>query len=156
MTYVKSYPLPIDKIPADWKKKEKIVLQIKFTDYPNFQTAVLHIYSVKNKKEDGTGEKPIVIFPGAPAESLASGTFVLGISHFDLKLIFDKKGRKKLKKAVGANLLFTPVLSTKYPENLVFSVDLQLSATLATFNFGQSNPCPPAPPGIAKKKKKKK
>jgi hypothetical protein len=151
MISVKDYHADIDKIRSlRKKKKRKIILKIKFLNFPQLESADLQIYPGRSKGSDGTNEKPITFPPHSPAASLASNSLVIGNSHVDLKKVFGN-----IKKKDKGYIIFTPVLSTKYPDHLVFDFKVVIDGAAGASDSGQSNPCPPAKPGgtISKKKK---
>lgn len=162
MSSVRNYYLPIDPLrDVSKNNKVKIILKIKFSDFPNLETAILQIYPGKSKTHDGSDETMIPVSPTGSSTTLASNTFVLANSHFDIKKIF----REIIGDDDTGYFIFTPTISSSnsdYPGHLVFDLKLQLTAQIAVIDLGQSNPCPPAPPGIAninnpmKKKKDKK
>ena len=161
MSSVRNYYLPIETLRDVAKKNRvKIIFKIKFSDFPNLETAILQLYPGKSKTHDGTDETMIPVSPTGSSISLTSNTFVLANSHFDIKKLF----REIIGDDDTGYFIFTPTISqsnSDYPDHLVFDVKLQLTAQIAVIDLGQSNPCPPAPPGIAnisplKKKKGKK
>ena len=152
MIAVKDYQVGIDKIRSIWKKKKrKIILKIKFLDFPSIETAELQIYPGRSRGSDGTNEKPLTVMPYSPAASLQSNTLVIGNSHIGLKGIFGK-----IKKRYTGNFIFTPVLSSDFPDHLVFNFKVIIDGVTDVPDSGQSNPCPPARPGGTLKRKKKK
>ena len=150
---VKNYQIAIEPIRSLWKKnKRKIILKLKFLNFPNTESAELQIYPGRRKGSDGTNEKPIPVSPSSHAPSLLSNTLIIGNSHVDLKKIFGKN----IKKGDTGYFIFAPVLSSEYNDHLVFNIKVHIDRRIEVVDFGQSNPCPPAPPGGISKRKKKK